>query len=69
MKKYGIRVTLPEDDPMRAEHLLGANWEGFRWYDTANERDEALDDMQQDLAWYRSGDRPSQIVAKVERDG
>ena len=41
MKNFGIRITLPEDDPMRAEHLLGPDWEGFRWYDTAEERDDA----------------------------
>ena len=27
MKKYGIRVTLPQGDTMNAAHLLGENWE------------------------------------------
>ena len=68
MKKYGIKITLPEGDPMRAEHLLGPDWEGFRWYDNADERDDAFRDMNEQLLWYRRGDRPSQIVEKIERD-
>ena len=67
MKEYGIKISLPEDDPMRAPHLLGPDWEGFRWYPTEQERDEAFEDMNEDLSWYRRGDRPSQIVQKVER--
>jgi hypothetical protein len=67
-KKFGIRITLPETDPMRAPHLLGENWEFHRWYETAAERDRAFEDMQIRLAYYRSGDRPSQCLSKVDRD-
>ncbi len=67
MKNYGIKITLPQDDPMRAEHLLGPDWEGFRWYSTDAERDDAFEDMREHLVWYRKGDRPSQIIEKVER--
>lgn len=67
MKSYGIKITLPEDDPLRAEHLLGPDWAGYRWYATAEERDDAFTDMQEELLWYRKGDRPSQIVEKVEK--
>ena len=67
MKNYGIKITLPEDDPLRAEHLLGPDWEGYRWYASAEERDDAFADMQEDLLWYRKGDRPSQIVEKIEK--
>ena len=65
--KYGIKITLPEDDPMRADHLLGPDWEGFRWYESVQERDDAFQDMNADLAWYRQGDHPSQIVEKVQQ--
>ena len=27
MKNYGIKLTLPEGDPMRNAHLLGEDWE------------------------------------------
>ena len=68
MKSYGIKITLPEDDPLRAAHLLGPDWAGYRWYDTEAERDDAFADMQEELLWYRKGDRPSQIVEKVQKD-
>jgi hypothetical protein len=67
MKNYGIRITLPQDDPMRSEHLLGPDWEGFRWYASGAERDDAFEDMREQLVWYRKGDRPSQIMEKIER--
>ncbi len=67
MKNFGIRITLPKDDPMNADHLIGPDWEAFRWYESAVERDEAFDDIRDQLIWYRKGDRPSQIVEKVER--
>jgi hypothetical protein len=67
MKNYGIRITLPEDDPMRAPHLLGPDWEAFRWYETAAERDAAFEDMQRQLPIYRRGDVISQVLEKVER--
>ncbi|MGA7800668.1 MAG: hypothetical protein WCC36_07630 [Gammaproteobacteria bacterium] len=66
-KSYGIRITLPEGDPLRAAHLLGPDWEGFRWYETAGERNAAYEDMLRELPIYRSGDVISQILQKVER--
>ncbi len=67
-KRFGIKVTLPDTDPMRAPHLLGPDWASWRWFTTAEERDDAFDDMQLTLKYYRSGDQPSQILAKVEKD-
>ena len=67
MKQYGIRITLPPGDPLAAPHLLGPGWEGFRWYDTAEERDRALADMRRQPSVYRNGDRISQVLEKVER--
>lgn len=67
MKKYGIRVTMPSGDPLAASHLLGTDWEYHRWFETAEERDEAFAEMQRPIAYYRPGDRPSQELAKVER--
>ena len=67
MKKYGIRVTLPETDPMKASHLLGENFESFRWFNTAEERDEAYDLMKKHMPNYRRNDVASQVLEKVER--
>lgn len=66
-KKYGIRITLTEDNPMREPHLLGEDWEAFRWYDDPRTRDRAMEDMRARLPNYRLGDAPSQIVEPVER--
>ena len=45
MKRYGIRITLPPGDTLLAGHLLGEQWESHRWYDTADERDRAYEQM------------------------
>lgn len=65
-KRFGIRVSLPADDPMRASHLLG-DWFSERWYGTAEERDRAYETTTKQLAYYRRGDIASQVVEKVER--
>ena len=66
MTRYGIRITLPDDDPMRAAHLLGDEWETVRWYDTEAARDRALREMQRQPGYYRRGDSPTQILTKTE---
>ncbi len=68
MKKYGIKITLNDENPMRAEHLIGPDWEGFRWYNTEAEREAAYEDVIRQLPNYRKGDRPAETVTKVERD-
>jgi hypothetical protein len=66
-KRYGIRCTLPADDPMAAPHLLGPDWEAFRWYETEHERDEAIEEFGREHLYSRRGDKPSVIYAKVTR--
>lgn len=66
MKRYGIRITLPPGDPLRAAHLLGENWEAFRWFETQKARDNVLTDMQSQLAYNRRGDSPTQILEKID---
>lgn len=68
MKQYGIRITLPPADAMASPHLLGPDWEGYRWYETAEERDKAWREMQARPPYYRRDEDPGQILAKVERD-
>ena len=67
MKKFGIRVTLPPGDTMALSHLLGDNWEGFRWFDSEQERDAAYEHMIRQPGYYRQGDKPTQVLEKVAR--
>lgn len=60
-------MTLPADDPMRAPHLLGANWEAFRWYDNTAERDAAYAALQREGIYYRRGDLQSLSLTPVDR--
>lgn len=66
-KKYGIRGSLPENDPMRKAHLLGDDWEWQRWYASEEERDAEFEAMQQKHPYYRIGDYASQKLSKIER--
>lgn len=68
MKQYGIRVTLPGDDPFNSPHLLGDEWASYHWYDTPEERDRALGEMRTQLPNYRPTDTASQVLDKVERE-
>ena len=67
MKKYGIKMQLPEGDPMRSAHLLGDDWETINWYATEAERDRAFAEAQQKHPYYRIGDHPSVVLTKVQR--
>ncbi len=66
VKRFGIRFTLPPGDTRAAPHLLGGNWQAFRWYDSEAERDRAYEELTRPLEYYRRGDNLSQIVTKVE---
>lgn len=65
--RYGFRCTLRPDDPMSAPHLLGPDWESFRWYATAQERDAAIEEFSHEHLYSRRGDTPSVIYTKIER--
>lgn len=67
MKKFGIRITLTENNPMRLPHLLGDDWESLHWYATETERDRALAEMSRQLPNYREGDVAAQVFTKIER--
>ncbi|MGD8378375.1 MAG: hypothetical protein PVI37_02945 [Gammaproteobacteria bacterium] len=67
MKRFGIRCTLPPDDPMAQPHLLGADWEQYRWFETADERDRFLEQYRKEHVYSRRGDVPSVIYTRVER--
>ncbi len=63
---FGIRMTLPQNDPLAT--VLGSDSEMFRWYATVVERDAALAEMMREHLYSRTGDRPQLMYEKVERD-
>lgn len=67
-KQFGIRVELPDNDPLSAPHLLGTDWTGTRWYDTEIARDVAMDGMLKQPGYYRKGDTPSVRLTKISAD-
>lgn len=66
LKRYGIAVNLPKNDPMAAPHLLGEGWTAERWYDSAEERDSAMQQMLEQPGNYRRGDFPSVELTRIE---
>lgn len=67
-KKYGVKITMPADDPMRAPHLLGEDWSSERWFETAAERDAWIEEQRHEHAYSRRGDIVSELFEKIERD-
>ena len=65
-QSYGISVKMPKDDPMSASHLLGEDWVSLRWFDTPEERDAAIVEMQNHPRYYRRGDLPSIVLEKID---
>jgi hypothetical protein len=65
-KRFGVRVTLPNQDTFA--QLLGTDWEGLHWFETAEERDRALSDMASEHLYSRRGDRPRLRFEPLERD-
>lgn len=66
MKRYGVRGRLPQGDPMSASHLLGANWEWTRWFDSEEARDRFFEQMRGQFQYYRPGDIPSLVLEKID---
>lgn len=68
MKKYGIKINMPNGDTMAAPHLLGENWQTYRWFDSESQRDQAQAEMERQPPYYRKGDSPTVILEKVEQE-
>lgn len=66
-KRFGIRCSLSPDDPMSAPHLLGPDWEAYRWYDSEQQRDSDYEQYSREHIYSRRGDRPSVIYTKIIR--
>lgn len=64
-KRYGIRISLTENDPFR--RLLAEDWTTFHWFADAAQRDSALTDMSRRHEFSRIGDAPTLRYEPVER--
>jgi len=62
---YGIRVSLPADDPFT--HLVDEGWNTSHWYQSRRERDQALKDMCREHEYSRKGDIPTLVFEAVDR--
>lgn len=62
-KPWGIRVTVPASDPIN--RLIGVDWHKEHWFRTEIERDRVYVEMNKRHGFYRIGDNPSQILAKI----
>jgi len=65
VKPFGIRVRLKASDPFR--NLIGDDWSKEHWFETANERDIALEQMSRRYLYFRPGDQPTLEYEKIER--
>jgi len=63
--RFGVRVTLSRTDPFR--NLVGDDWQKEHWFETLEERDQALREMSQRYLYFRPGDQPSLKFTKIER--
>ena len=61
---WGIRLTLPSGDAL--SNVLGTDFESEKWYATEREREEAINVLRQRFPYYRSGDRPTYIVERID---
>lgn len=66
-KAWGIRLSLPEQDPMRP--LLGEDWHEYQWFATEEAREDKLAQLLGQFVYYRKGDLPSFVVERVNREG
>lgn len=65
--RYGLRVRMPDNDPLSAAHLLGESWNTEKWFETEEDRDRAQRMMEEQPPYYRKGDTPSVIIEKIDR--
>ena len=64
-KAWGIRLSLPENDPMRP--LLGEDWQEFQWFASEAAREAKLAELSRPFVYYRDGDTPTFVLERVNR--
>ncbi|MDG9728896.1 hypothetical protein OXI21_00455 [Ignatzschineria sp. RMDPL8A] len=66
-KAYGVKMTLPEHDPMALPHLLGKDFVAERWFETKEARETFLKSYQENFIFYRQGDNPRYIYELIDK--
>lgn len=64
-RPFGLRLSLPEGDPMRK--LLGDDWQQFQWFESEKARKQKIEELTGRFAYYRKGDRPTFVIERVDR--
>ena len=64
-KAWGIRLSLPENDPMIT--LLGDDWHEYQWFASEAAREAKLAQLERQFIYYRKGDKPSFVLERVNR--
>lgn len=64
-KAWGLRLSLPQGDPMRA--LLGDDWHEYQWFASESAREAKRTQLLRQFVYYRKGDTPSFVVERVNR--
>jgi hypothetical protein len=57
LRPFGLRVRLRKGDPFR--RLIGEDWSREHWFETREQRDEALSRMSERYVYFRPGDQPA----------
>ena len=64
-RPFGIRVRIRSSDTFA--RIIGEDWTSEHWYASAQERDQALEDMASRHPYSRQGDSPTLIYEPIER--
>lgn len=64
-RAFGLRLSLPEGDTMRA--VLGDDWCVFEWFETEADRERRIAELDAQFVYYRKGDRPTYVAERVNR--
>lgn len=63
-KPFGLRLSLPEGDPMRK--LLGDDWHQVQWFESDEARERKIGELTGQFAYYRKGDRPTFVIERLQ---
>lgn len=66
-QKYGVKMTLLENSPLNAEHLLGENFAAERWFATEEERTAFLNSYQNPYVYFRRSDAATMHYELLEK--
>lgn len=65
-KDWGVRLSLPENDPM--QRILGDDWHEYHWFASEAAREDKIDQLSRQFTYYRKGDQPSFVIERVNRE-